>query len=139
MAPAVSGGTRTTDRFPCSLAPWAGSRGLVSLLLAWGEGRAEPRAQQAGSFKWSAHPSGGVACRAHAQYLALVLNPLFLSLGLQKWQLSFLVSYYLLSRNCPNCACMQLLLVPYSCLIICCSRRGISLQQRFPGSILSQY
>ena len=88
MAPAVSGGTRTTDRFPCSLAPWAGSRGLVSLLLAWGEGRAEPRAQQAGSFKWSAHPSGGVACRAHAQYLALVLNPLFLSLGLQKWQLS---------------------------------------------------
>lgn len=46
---------------------------LVSLLLAWGEGRAEPRAQQAGCFKWSAHPSGGVAA------LKLLLAVLFSS------------------------------------------------------------
>ena len=45
------------------------------MLLAWGESRG----QQAGWCKWFAHPLGGVACRAHAQYLAFVLNPVFVS------------------------------------------------------------
>ena len=48
---------------------------MVSLLLEWGESRG----QQAGWCKWFAHPLGGVACRAHAQYLAFVLNPVFVS------------------------------------------------------------
>ena len=60
-----------------------------------------------------------------------------------RWQLSFLVSYYLLSRNCPNCACMQLFLVPYSFLIVCCPRRGVSrcrhCNTAAKVSILSQY
>ena len=67
--------------------PGRGVGGLVSLLLAWGQGRGESRGQQAGWCKWFAHPLGGVACRAHAQYLAVFSTP-FLFPGLQKWQLS---------------------------------------------------
>ena len=55
---------------------------MVSLLLAWGESRG----QQAGWCKWFAHLLGGVACRAHAQYLAFSTS--FLFPDLQKWQLS---------------------------------------------------
>ena len=39
------------------------------------------------------------------------------------WVLVFL---YLLSRICPNCACTQLFLVPYSFFVFCCSRRCLS-------------
>ena len=60
---------------------------MVSSFLAGSEGRGEPRGQQAGWLEWSVHPLGGVACGACAQYLAFVLNPLFLFPGLQKWQL----------------------------------------------------
>ena len=38
----------------------------------------------------------------------------------------FLVSLNLLSRICPNCACMQLFLVPYSFFELCCLKRGVS-------------
>ena len=39
--------------------------------------------------------------------------------GASKWLLGFLVSLCLLSRICPNFACVQLLFVPYSSL--CCA------------------
>ena len=60
---------------------------MVSSFLAGSEGRGEPRGQQAGWLEWSVHPLGGVACGACTQYLAFVLNPLFLFPGLQKWQM----------------------------------------------------
>ena len=77
-------------------------------------------------LRWSAHPSGGVECRGHAQYPAFAPNAWFLLPALQKWQLGFLVFVYLLSRICPNCACTQLFLVPYSVFVFCSLRRYLS-------------
>ena len=48
--------------------------------------------------------------------LLLLSTSSFLLQALQKWQLEFLVFCVFLSRICPNCACMQLLLVPHSSL-----------------------
>ena len=56
-----------------------------------------PGVRQEGWLRWSAHPSGGVECRGHAQNTPLLQAP-------QKWQLGFLVSLYLLLRIFPNCA-----------------------------------
>ena len=44
-------------------------------------------------------------------------TPLLLR-ALQKWQLRFLVSLYLLSRICPNCACTQLFFSPIQSVYI---------------------
>ena len=58
-------------------------------------------------------------CRGHAQYPAFAPDTLFLLQALQKWQLGFFglfVSFG--SRICPNCACTQLFLVPYSFFVI---------------------
>ena len=49
-----------------------------------------------GWLRWCAHPLGSVVCRAHVQYPAFTANTLFLLQALQKWQLGFLVSWYLL-------------------------------------------
>lgn len=46
------------------------------------------------------------------QYQAIAPDPLLLLQAPQKQQLGFLVSLCPLSRICPNCACMQLFLVP---------------------------
>ena len=69
-------------------------------------------------------PLGGAVCTGHAQ---LSLKPLFLLQALQKWQLDFGVSFYLLGPEfAPTTACMHLFLVPYSFFIFCCSWRGES-------------
>ena len=60
--------------------------------------------------------------QGHTQYL----SALHLFQALQKWQLGFLMPFYLLSRICPNCACTQLFLVPFSFFAFCCSRRDVS-------------
>ena len=77
-------------------------------------------------LKWFAHPLGGVVCRGHAQYPAFASHSVLLFLALQKCQLGFLVSLYLLPRICSNCACTQLISVPYSFFVFCSSRRGMS-------------
>ena len=69
--------------------------------------------------------TGGTECRGHAQYSAFALRTLFLLQDL-KWQLGFFWSLYLLSRICPNRPCMPLFLAPYSFLVFCCLRRGMS-------------
>lgn len=69
-------------------------------------------------------PLGGAVCRGHGQ---LSLKPLFLLQALQKWQLDFGVSFYLLGPEfAPTTACMHLFLVPYGFFIFCCSWRGVS-------------
>ena len=79
-----------------------------------------------GRLRCFAHPSGGVECRVHAQYLAFAPCTQFLLLALQKWQLGFFCLLYLLSRICPTWSCTQLFLVPYSFFVFCCWRRGVS-------------
>ena len=81
-----------------------------------------------GWLRCFAHPLGGGVCRGHAQYPAFAPDPLHLLQALQKWQLGFLVSLYLLSRICPNYSCVQLLLVPYSFFVFCSLRRGVQVQ-----------
>ena len=71
------------------------------------------RVRAGGVAQCSAHHSGSVECRG-------MLSTLLLLQALQKRQLGFLVSLYLLSRVCANCICMQLFLVPYSSLVFCC-------------------
>ena len=62
--------------------------------------------------------------QGHAQ---LSVKSLFLLQALQKFQLDFLVSFYLLCPEfAPTTACMHLFLVPYSFFILCCSWRGVS-------------
>ena len=53
-----------------------------------------------------AHPLGGGVCRGHAKYLDFAPDPLLLLQALQKWQLGFLVSLYLLSIILPQ-LCMR--------------------------------
>ena len=52
-------------------------------------------------------------------------STLLLLQALQKCQLGFLVSLYLLSRICPTCTCTRLVLVLYSFLVFFCSRWGV--------------
>ena len=49
-----------------------------------------------GWLRCFAHPLGGVVCRGHAQYPVFAPDTLFLLQALQKWQLGFLVSLYIL-------------------------------------------
>lgn len=63
------------------------------------------------------HPQGP-ASASTTHFLSVLF--FFLLQALQKWQLSFSVSLYLLSRICPGCACTQLFLVPYRFLVFCC-------------------
>ena len=50
-------------------------------------------------------------------------QPPAFALGASEWLLGFLVSLCLLSRICPNCACVQLLFVSCSFFAFCCLRR----------------
>ena len=75
---------------------------------------------------WSAHPLRGVECRVHEQYPAFLRHPVF-ALGSSKVAVRFFGLFVSLgSRMCPNCACTQLFLVPYSFLVFCCLGRGVS-------------
>ena len=73
------------------------------------------------------------------QFPAFSPNTLLLLLALQKWHLGFFICMYLLFIICPNCACRQLVLVPYSISVFCCSRKSVfrckhrALQQRLPS------
>ena len=115
-APAAAGGARTNSRCPSLPLPEGGrARSLyrVRVGVCLGVG-------PEGWLRCFAHPSGG-ALSAGGMHSTLLLL-----WALQKWQLGFLVSLYLLSRICPNCACMHVLLVPYSFFAFCCSGRGVS-------------
>ena len=79
-----------------------------------------------GAAQCSAH-SGSVECGG-------ILSTLLLLQALQKRQLGFLVSLYLLSRICPNCPCMQLFLVPCNLFTFCCSIFLIFLFLGGPGA-----
>ena len=89
----------------------------MGLFLTWGEGRGVSRGRAGGGLRCFAHP---LLCAGGTCSTLLLLQ------ALQKWQLGFLVSLCLLSRICPNCACMRLFLVPYSFFVSCCLRRGVS-------------
>ena len=71
-------------------------------------------------------PLYGVVCRGHAQYPAFAPDPLLLLPALQKWQLVFLVSCYLLTIILPHCRTQAVIFSPIQFLYICCSRRGVS-------------
>ena len=85
-----------------------------------------PEVRPQGWLRWSACPFGSTECRGHASYPAFAPNTLFLLLAPEKWQLVFLVFLYLSSIICPNYACIQLFLVPYSFFVFCCLRRCLS-------------
>ena len=72
-----------------------------------------------------AHPLGGAVCRGPAQYPAFAPDTLFLLPAPQKCQLCFWSLCILLFIICPNCACTQLFLVPYSFFVFCCLRRRV--------------
>jgi len=71
-----------------------------------------PRVESEGLPRWFAHRLGGAMCRGLCNTRLLLLTLCFCSRLLKKQQLGFLVSLCPLSRICPNCACMQLFLVP---------------------------
>ena len=70
-------------------------------------------------------------CRGHAPYPAFAPDTPFLLLALWKWQLGFYSFCVFLSRICPNGACTQLFLVPYSFFIYCRLRRSLSICKHF--------
>ena len=66
------------------------------MFLIWGESRGVSRGQAEAWLKCFAHSLGGVVCRERAQDPAFAPNTPCLLWALQKWQLGFLVSLYLL-------------------------------------------
>ena len=93
----------------------------------WSEGGGESRGLE-GWLEWSASLLGGAVCRLHVYY------PVFAPTS-QKWQLGFLTFCILLFIICPNCAWVQLFLVPYRFFVFCCSGAvspGASTEKRFP-------
>ena len=115
------GGTRASNSFPCLFSGCLLALRMVvvgaSRLLIWGEGRGVFRGWvgEVGWLRWFAHPLGGAVCRRHAQY------PTFVPI-LQKRQLVFLVSFYLI-QNLPPTAQRDM------CLGVCLA----ALQQMVPG------
>ena len=105
---------QTTGSFACSLPEWGWACSLRGVRVG-----VCPGVGLEGWLRWFAHPLVRVSCRGRGSTLLLLQ-------ALQKWQLGFLVSLYVLSRICPNCACRQLFFVPYSFFVFCCSRRGVS-------------
>ena len=70
-----------------------------------------------GQLRWSAHPLSGTVCRCvYTQHPVLLPAP----------QLDFGLFISFVSLIWPNCACRQLLLVPYSFFVFYCSRRRLS-------------
>ena len=114
-------GVKTSNRFPCSL-PKAGRAGSlygVRVGVYSGVGLE-------GRLRCSAHPSSGVHAAGMHSTLLLFLIPCFCS-RLFKGGSSVFESFCIfLRRICPNCACTELFLVPYSFFVFCCWRRGLS-------------
>ena len=92
-----------------------GGRG-ASWLLKWREGGANQWVRVEGWLRWSAHPLGGALCRDHTQYPAFAPSTSEVAVGFWPFCILLFIIF-------PNCACMQLSLVPYSFFIFCCSRR----------------
>ena len=93
------------------------------------------RGRREGWQRWLAHPFGGVVCSGHARYPAFAPRSSEVAVGISG-----------LFVSCPEFAptaheCTQLLLVPYSFFVFCCSRgpsvQVQALQQRVPGPSLS--
>ena len=59
------------------------------------------RVRPEGWFRWFAHPFVVLCARVMQRAVSFLQ-------ALQRWQLGFLVSLYLLSSICPKCAYMQL-------------------------------
>ena len=69
-----------------------------------------------GWLEWSPHPLGGAVGSDHVQYPDFTPDTSEVAVGFLVFCILFII--------CPNCACMQLFLVPYS--FFCCSRRLLS-------------
>ena len=100
------------------LAPWCGGQGQAHPLNGVRVG-AEPWVRPEGWLRWSAHPLGGAVCRDLALYSAFAP-------GTSEVAVRFWSFWILLLLICSSCACMQLLLVPYSFFVFCCLRRHLS-------------
>ena len=114
------GGEKTSSRFPCLLTLW---------FLFWGEsrglsrGQAEEVAQVVCSPLWQCCVQGSCTVpRFCSQHPAFAPGSSEVAVGF----CFFFVFFMLLYIICPNCACTQLFLVPYSFLTFCCLRRHLS-------------
>ena len=65
-----------------------------------------------GQLRWSAHPAGYAVCRDHVQDPAFAPGTSEVAAGF--WP--FCILFFII---CPNCTCMQLVLVPYSFFVFC--------------------
>ena len=113
----------TTDSLACLL-PKAG--GKLILHRGYGEWCVQGLGCRGGLGVLLAR-LGGVLCRRHTQSSAFAPNTLSLLQAPQKLAVGLFglfVSFG--SRICPNCACAQLLLVPCSFFVFCCSKRDVS-------------
>ena len=68
---------------------------------------------------------GGIECRGMGSTLLSVPTPCFCSWLFRSGTWAFWFVCILLSVICSNCASTQLLLVPYSFTVFCCSRRCV--------------
>ena len=89
------------------------SRG-VSWSLKQGMGGGDQWVGWKAWIRWSVHPFGGAGSRGHAQ------SPPFVP-SISKVAIGFWPFLYLVVQNCPNCATVQLFLVPHSFFVFCCS------------------
>ena len=121
-APAAAGGRENKPQVPLPAHSLSGA----SLFLIWGEGRGVSRGRAGGMAQVFCPPlrwccvQGACAvpcfCSRHRVFapgsskVAVGIFGLFVTFG---------------SRICPNCACTQLFLVPYSFFVFCYSRRGV--------------
>ena len=78
-------------------------------------------------LRWSAHLFVAL-CEVDMHGTLLLL------LNLQKWQFGFW-SFCFLSRICPNQACRQSFLVPYSFFVFCCRSQPVSPGPHYLGAM----
>ena len=88
-------------------------RQRVSLFLKWAEWGLGGWLWPEEGFRWSAHLFGGAVCRDHGQDPAFALGTLEVAVEFG----SFCILLFII---CPNFACIQLFLFPYSFFAICC-------------------
>ena len=114
-ARAVAGGTKTSNRFPCSLPDGgrAGSLNGVRLGLDWW---VRPEGWLRGAAP-CLHLRGAV-CRDRARDPAFAPGTLEVAVGFWPFGALFVI--------CPNCPRVRLFLVPYSFFVFCCWKRCLS-------------